>query len=48
VEAVAEAIHYCLHHEEVLRQEREAVLADIRARGLDKPPFVPINGASGA
>ena len=47
VEAVEEAIHYCRHHEEVLRQEREAVLADIRARGLDKPPFVPTNGASG-
>jgi hypothetical protein len=30
---VHEAIHYCLHHEELLRQEREAVLADIRARG---------------
>ena len=32
---VHEAIHYCLHHEELLRQEREAVLADIRARGLE-------------
>jgi hypothetical protein len=48
VEAVAEAIYYCRHHEEMLRQEREAVLADIRARGLDKPPFIPTNGASGA
>jgi hypothetical protein len=48
VEAVEEAIHYCHHHEEVLRQEREAVVADIRARGLDKPPFVPTNDASGA
>ena len=43
--AVHEAIHYCLHHEELLRQEREAVLADIRARGVDKPPYVPTHGA---
>jgi hypothetical protein len=28
-----------------LRQEREAVLADIRARGVDKPPYVPTHGA---
>ena len=43
--AVHEAVHYCLHNEELLRQEREAILADIRARGLDKPPYVPVNGA---
>ena len=42
--AVHEAVHYCLHNEELLRQEREAVLADIRARGLDKPPYIPIDG----
>jgi len=42
---VHEAVHYCLHEEELLRHEREAVLADIRARGLDKPPYVPVNGA---
>jgi hypothetical protein len=42
--AVHEAVHYCLHNEELLRQEREAVLADMRSRGLDKPPYVPING----
>jgi uncharacterized protein (DUF433 family) len=41
VEAVYEAIHYCKHNEELLRQEREEVLADIRAMGLDKPPYVP-------
>jgi hypothetical protein len=41
---VHEAVHYCLHNEELLRQEREAVLADMRSRGLDKPPYVPING----
>jgi hypothetical protein len=43
--AVHEAVHYCLHNEELLRQEREAVLADIRSRGLNKPPYVPVNGA---
>ena len=43
--AVHEAMHYCLHHEELLLQEREAVLADIRVRGLDKPPYVPVDGA---
>jgi hypothetical protein len=42
--AVHEAVHYCLHNEKLLRQEREAVLADIHSRGLDKPPYVPING----
>jgi hypothetical protein len=42
--AVHEAVHYCLHNEELLRQEREAVLADIRSRGLDKLPYVPISG----
>ena len=47
LEAVHEAIHYCLHHEDMLRQEREEVLADIRARGWDKPPYVPSNGAPG-
>jgi hypothetical protein len=43
--AVHEAIHYCLHNAELLRQECEAVLADIRARGLDKPPYIPVDGA---
>lgn len=41
LEAVLEAIHYCEHNEDLLRQEREEDLADIRARGLDKPPLVP-------
>jgi hypothetical protein len=41
--AVHEAVHYCSHNEELLRQEREVVLADMRARGLDKPPYVPSN-----
>ena len=26
------AVHYCLHNEELLRQEREAVLVDIPSR----------------
>jgi hypothetical protein len=39
--AVHEAVHYCSYNEELLRQEREAVLADIRARGFDKPPMYP-------
>jgi hypothetical protein len=43
--AVHEAVHYCLYNEELLRREREVVLTDIRSRGLDKPPYVPINGA---
>ena len=42
--AVHEAIRYSLHEEELLRQEREAGLADIRARGLDKPPYIPTKG----
>lgn len=41
---VHEAVHYCLYNEELLQQEREAVLADMRSRGLDKPPYVPIRG----
>ena len=28
--------------------EREEVLADIQARGLDKPPFIPVDNASSA
>ena len=46
--AVHETVHYCLHNGEVLHQEREEVLADIRARGLDKPPYVPSTGVRGA
>ena len=41
VEAVLEAIHYCTHNEELLRQERERERENIRAHGLDKPPYVP-------
>jgi uncharacterized protein (DUF433 family) len=39
LEAVHEAIHYCTHNEELLRKEAEEGLADMRARGLDRPPF---------
>ena len=48
LEAVHEAVHYCLHNEVVLQQEREAVYAEIRRRGLDKPPYVPTPDASSA
>jgi hypothetical protein len=39
VEAVLEAIRYCIENEALLREEREAELADIRRRGLDKWPY---------
>ena len=42
--AVHEAVHYCLHNDEVLQREREEVVAEIRRRGLDKPPYVPMQG----
>ena len=35
VEAVHEAIHYCTHNGDLLRQELEEGLADMRARGLE-------------
>src|SRR5262245_34270981 len=41
LEAVQEAIDYCLYNEPMLREERDRELAEIRARGLDKPPLVP-------
>ena len=41
VEAVLEAIHYCTHNEELLRQERERELEKIRADGRDKYPYAP-------
>jgi hypothetical protein len=47
LEAVHEAVQYGLHHEPLLRQEREEVLANIRARGLDQPPFVPADTPTG-
>jgi uncharacterized protein (DUF433 family) len=41
IEAVYEAIHYCTHNEDLLRQERERELEEIRKRGWDKPPYAP-------
>ena len=47
LEAVHEAIEYCTQHEDLLRQELEEGLADMRARGLDKPLLLPANRAPG-
>jgi len=44
LDAVLEAIDYCLHNEELLRQERERDLQRERELGLDQPPLVPIPG----
>ena len=41
VEAVYEAIHYCTHNKDLIDREIDEDLADIKRRGLDKPPFVP-------
>jgi hypothetical protein len=41
VEAVYESIDYCLKNEPLLRKERDMEEALIKARGLDKPPYVP-------
>ena len=46
VEAVLEAIHDRTHHEELLRHERDRTAERIRARGLDRPPFVPADTSS--
>jgi uncharacterized protein (DUF433 family) len=41
VEAVREAIDYCLQNEPLLREEREREQTWFRQQGLDKPPLVP-------
>jgi uncharacterized protein (DUF433 family) len=41
LEAVLEAIDYSIKNEDLLNQELDEDWADIRARGLDKPPYVP-------
>src|ERR1700730_8174187 len=41
LEAVLEAIDYCINNEPLLREERDRESALIRANGLDKPPLVP-------
>ncbi len=44
LEAVLEAIHYCIHNEDLLRKERERDLDDMRRRGLlTTPPPVAID-----
>jgi hypothetical protein len=47
-EAVEEAIDYCLHHADLLQAERDAVVADIHRRGLDRPPATPHDGIARA
>lgn len=47
-DAVYEAIHYSRHHEDLLRQERDEVLAAFQARGLDQSPLVPTTNAARA
>ena len=41
LEAVLEAIDYCVHHEEYLRDERERQLARIREYEKKLPPLCP-------
>ncbi len=41
LEAVQEAIHYCLNHKDVVHADYEREEEGIRRRGLDKPPFAP-------
>ncbi len=41
VEAVAEAIDYAIHHQELLDQERAHEEARIKAAGRDRWPYAP-------
>jgi hypothetical protein len=41
VEAVLEAIDDCDRHPEVIEDDCRMELESIRAKGLDKPPFIP-------
>jgi hypothetical protein len=41
VEAVHEAIDYCIRNNDLLDAERAAEAASIKARGLDKWPYAP-------
>jgi len=41
VAAVLEAIDYCIRNRELLDAERSQEVASVRARGLDRPPYVP-------
>jgi hypothetical protein len=40
VDAVHEAIHYCTNNADLLQRELQDDLADMHARGMDKPPPV--------
>lgn len=48
VEAVREAIDYCLKHQELLDEERAREEAWIRASGHDRWPYAPRNHPSDA
>ena len=41
LDVVLECVRYCEENADLLRQECEEDWADIRARGLDRPPLVP-------
>src|SRR5260370_33583725 len=41
VEAVHEAIDYCIRNKDLLDAERASEAASIKARGLDKWPYAP-------
>jgi hypothetical protein len=41
VEAVHEAVDYCLRNQEILDADRAMEEASIKARGLDKWPYAP-------
>lgn len=43
VEAVQEAIDYCVRNKELLERERAMEETSIHALGLDRPPYVPAN-----
>ncbi len=41
IEAVLEAIAYCVHHQDLLDTERAREIARIQAAGRDRWPFAP-------
>jgi uncharacterized protein (DUF433 family) len=46
VEAVQEAIHYCLHHPQVLQEDRDREWADMQEYERLHPPVLPAVDAS--
>lgn len=48
IEAVLEAVDYCLHNKELLDSERVREAARIKAAGRDKWPYSPRASGSGA